>query len=157
MHIIRFLTTAAGTLLMATAVASHSKQLDYSVTKDRLIVHFGILPAERARAVEGAASAPEQAAAPGRASHHLVVALRDKLTGNRIEGATVTAKMTSPGPKPRPEVQTKLLQELKAKDSTSYGNYFDMPWRGRYRIDLSVRRKQAKQTEKVRLIYDQRF
>ncbi|WP_114809059.1 hypothetical protein [Paraburkholderia kururiensis] len=158
MNKFRFLTIPAAALFMAAAVSAHAGQLDRSVTKSGLIVHFGVVPAERAQAVEGSASAPaETVSAPARGSYHLVVALYDKPTGARIDDATVTAKVTRPGPKSGPKVQVKTLQPLKVNDTVTYGNYFDMPWQGRYRIDLSIKRKDSADATNVRLTYDQNF
>jgi hypothetical protein len=39
-------------------------------------------------------------------------------------------------------------------DTVTYGNYFDMPWRGRYRIDLSIMRRNTAKPISVRLTYD---
>ncbi len=154
----RFLTILAVTLLSASAGAVHADQLNRSVTKSGLTVHFGIMPAEKAQSADRGANAPtESASGPARASYHLVVALFDKSTGERIDDATVTAKVTSPSHKSRAGTQVKPLQEMRINDTTTYGNYFDMPWQGRYRIDLSVKRKGRAEPIPVRLKYDHHF
>jgi len=154
----RFLMIPAVALFMAASVSAHAAQLDRSVRKNGMTIHFGIVPAERAQAVEGSASAPAEAvSAPARGSYHLVVALYDKASGARIDDAAVTAKVTRPGPKSGPKVQVKPLQPLKVNDTVTYGNYFDMPWQGRYRIDLSIKRKDSIDVTKVRATYDQQF
>ncbi|MCC8401649.1 hypothetical protein LJ655_07030 [Paraburkholderia sp. MMS20-SJTN17] len=78
---------------------------------------------------------------PGLSSYH--VALFDKATGERISDAAITATVTSPAPKSRSRTEVKPLQEVKFNDIMTYGNYFDMPWRGRYRFDLSITRKNS--------------
>ena len=154
----RFLTILAVTLLSASAGAVHADQLNRSVTKSGLTVHFGIMPAEKAQSADRGANAPtESASGPARASYHLVVALFDKSTGERIDDATVTAKVTSPSHKSRAGTQVKPLQEMRINDTITYGNYFDMPWQGRYRIDLSVKRKGRAEPIPVRLKYDHHF
>jgi hypothetical protein len=154
----RLLMILVATVLTATASTVHADQLNQSVTRSGLTVHFGMVPAEKAQSVERGASAPaELTSAPGRSSYHLVVALFDKSTGARIDDAAVTAKVTSPGHKARTRTQVKPLQELRVNDTVTYGNYFDMPWQGRYRIDLSVKRKDSAEPTSIRLTYDHHF
>ncbi|NRO99285.1 hypothetical protein GWC77_25685 [Paraburkholderia sp. NMBU_R16] len=153
-----FLTILASMLLSATTGAVQADQLSRSVTTSGLTVHFGVMPAEKARSVDRGASAPEESTSGSvHATYHLVVALVDKSTGERIDGATVTAKMTSPSHKTRTRTQVKPLQEMRINDTVTYGNYFDMPWQGRYRIDLSVKRKDRSEPIHARLNYDHHF
>jgi hypothetical protein len=150
-----FLMVMAVGLLTLAPSGAYADQLNRSATKSGVIVHFGIVSAEKARSVARGASDPvELASAPGLSRYHLVVALFDKATGERISDATVNATVTGPGPKSRPHTQVKPLQELKVNDTVTYGNYFDMPWRGRYRIDLSIMRRNTAKPTSVRLTYD---
>lgn len=150
-----FLMAMAVGLLTLTPGITYADQLDRSVTKSGLIVHFGIVPAEKAQSVERGASDPvELASAPGLSHYHLVVALFDKVTGERISDATVNATVTGPGPTSRSHREVKPLQELTVNNTVTYGNYFDMPWRGRYRIDLSITRGDTAKPTHIRLTYD---
>lgn len=151
----KFLMVMVVGLLTLASSGAYADQLNRSVTKSDLTVHFGIVPAEKARSVDRGTSEPvEPASAPGLSSYHLVVALFDKATGERISDATMNATVTGPGPKSRSRTQVKPLQEVKANGMVTYGNYFDMPWRGRYRIDLSITRKDSSRPTNVRLTYD---
>ncbi|CAM2161672.1 DUF4426 domain-containing protein [Paraburkholderia sacchari] len=146
---------AAGMLALAASGGAYADQLNRSVTKSGMTVHYGIVPAEQARSVDRGASEPvELASVPGLSSYHLVVALFDKATGERISNAAVSATVTGPGPKSRSRTQVKPLQEVIVNDMVTYGNYFDMSWRGRYRIDLSITRKDSAKPTNVRLTYD---
>lgn len=153
-----FLTILVATLLSATTGAVQADQLSRSVTTSGLTVHYGVMSAEKARSVDRGASAPDESTSgSAHATYHLVVALVDKSTGERIDDATVTAKMTSPSHKTRARTQVKPLQEMRINDTVTYGNYFDMPWQGRYRIDLSVKRKGRAEPIHARLNYDHHF
>lgn len=151
------LTMVMMTLLCAAASAVHAGGLERSVTKSDLTVHFGVVPAENAQAVERGASAPADTQAAGSTSYHLVVALFDKSSGKRVDNATVTAKVTGPAHSAHARTQVKPLQELRINDTVTYGNYFDMSWEGRYRIDLSIQRKDQTEPTRIRLAYDHRF
>ncbi|MCA8204716.1 hypothetical protein LGM71_27120 [Burkholderia sp. AU33545] len=125
------------------------------MTTHGLTVRFGIVPAEKAP------RAPEEGGVPGdtkaQASYHFVVALLDARTGPRIDDAMILARMTSPASKARPKVQIKRSPAFTVNGMVTYGNYFDMPWAGRYRIDLSVRRRDGADTVHVRLNYEHRL
>ncbi|MFX1677407.1 hypothetical protein PWR63_35140 [Paraburkholderia sp. A2WS-5] len=155
--IMKLLLAVLVIFLGTTAGAAHADALNRSTTKSGLTVHFGVVPADKAMVVERGASAPEDTQTHGGSSYHLVVALFDKSTGARIDDATVTAKVTSPAHKSRAQPQVKLLQALRINDTVTYGNYFEMPWQGRYRIDLSVTRKGNAEPTHIRLAYDQHF
>ncbi|MFP4896300.1 hypothetical protein [Paraburkholderia sp. EG304] len=151
----KFLILMAVGLLTLASSGAFADQLNRSVTNGGLTVHFGIVPAEKAQSVARGASEPvEHASAPDLSNYHLVVALFDKATGERISDATVNATVTGPKPKSHSGMQVKPLQELKVNDTVTYGNYFEMPWPGRYRIDLSITRKGSVKPTKVRLTYD---
>ncbi|MDQ9172202.1 hypothetical protein Q8A64_17460 [Oxalobacteraceae bacterium R-40] len=69
-------------------------------------------------------------------AHHLVVALYDAKTSQRINDAAVTATITPLGLTP----ESKTLELMKVDDAISYENYFNMPAGDTpYRIDLSVK------------------
>jgi hypothetical protein len=154
----KFLMIMAVGLLTLASSGAYADQLNRSVTNGSLTVSFGIVPAEKAQSVARGASEPvEHASAPGLSSYHLVVALFDNATGERINDATVKATLTGPKPKSRSHTQVKPLQELKVNDTVTYGNFFDMPWPGRYRIDLSITRPDSARPTIVRLTYDHRL
>ncbi|WP_052406189.1 hypothetical protein [Paraburkholderia heleia] len=153
----RLLTIVVMTLLCAAASGVHAGGLDRSVTKSDLTVHFGVVPAENAQAVERGASAPADTQAGSASSYHLVVALFDKSSGKRVDNVIVTAKVIGPAHSAHKQTQVKPLQELRINDTVTYGNYFDMSWEGHYRIDLSIQRKDQTEPTRIRLAYDHRF
>lgn len=75
----------------------------------------------------------------GAHAYHLTVAIFDATTGARIEDAKVAARVSSLGLLgPR-----KALEPMKIADTITYGNYFDLPGKGAYRINVQVERPQG--------------
>ncbi|WP_162631658.1 hypothetical protein [Burkholderia sp. JP2-270] len=158
MRKLAMLIVLAQMLFGATTSVAAADSSSRSVTTHGLTVHFGIVPAEKAPRVPEEGSAPgDTKAAQNLASYHLVVALFDARTGARIDNAMVIARMTAPASKARPKIQVKRLPVLKVNGMATYGNYFDMPWAGRYHIDLSVKRRDSADTVHVRLNYEHMF
>ncbi|MGU7812234.1 hypothetical protein [Burkholderia sp. AW49-1] len=155
MRKLAMLIVLAQMLFAATTGVAAADQSVRSVTTHGLTVHFGIVPADKASRAPDEAGVPgDTKAGQGKASYHLVVALFDARTGARIDDAVILARMTSPASKARPKVQIKRLPAFTVNGMVTYGNYFDMPWAGRYRIDLSVKRRESANTVHVRLNYE---
>ncbi len=71
--------------------------------------------------------------------YHVVVALFENVSGRRITDAQVTAQVSElglAGP-------VKRLERMVIGDAISYGNYFEMPGKALYRIELQIRRPAA--------------
>jgi len=83
-------------------------------------------------------------------NHHLIVAIFNSITGERVTDASVTAKVTQPGFEP-PE---KPLEPMKIADSITYGNFFDLAKPGIYRIRLSISRLGSARPVMIDLLYD---
>lgn len=113
---------------------------DHSKTAGGLTAYLGLVPAEIVRG--HAARHPEAQAHGGapRGAHvyHVVVAIFDT-SGARVENAKVTARVSSVGL----AGAQRLLEPMKIADTVTYGNYFNLPGRGRYRIDVEVERSQG--------------
>jgi hypothetical protein len=127
----------AGTIGLATAASAQER----TKTAGGVRVYLGIIPSEIVR--HHAPSHPEATAhgGPPRGAHsyHLIVAIFDAATGDRIENAKVAARVSSLGlTGPR-----KVLEPMKIADTVTYGNYFSLPGTGQYRIDVEVERLQG--------------
>jgi hypothetical protein len=66
---------------------------------------------------------------------HLVVALFDAATKQRIENAEVKAIIGPAGV----HAQAKALEPMRIAGTVTYGNYFALPAPGNYQIDLQIR------------------
>lgn len=79
--------------------------------------------------------------------HHLMAALFDEQTGNRITDAEVTAKVR--------EVelawQSKRLEPMETAGAMSYANYFALPSNATYRVQLEISRPAVGRTIKIEL------
>jgi hypothetical protein len=129
-------------LLFACAIASPAQAgaiLDsYSKSSDGLLVYIGLLPAELLE--KHPATHPEQemhdGVPQGPHEYHLVAAVFDEKTGERIENAEVFARISPLGLSgPRKE-----LEPMEIAGTTTYGAFFDLPGSDRYTIALEVKR-----------------
>jgi hypothetical protein len=119
-----------------------------SVMSHGLTVYFGVLPAPIAKGITGG---PMHDGRPSAAhSHHLIVAIFNSVTGERVTDAGVAAKVTQPGFEP-PE---KPLEPMKIADTITYGNFFDLSKPGIYRIRLRISRPGGARPIMVDLLYD---
>ena len=138
-----------GVSSIAAAIPQNTSQ---SATTHGVTVYYGVVPAEIARGIarthgETNLHGTERATPIG---YHLIVALFNAVTGQRISNATVTASMARPGPQSSP----KLLEPMKIADTTTYGNFFELPEHGIYRIHLNITRKGSARPVTVDFLYD---
>ena len=71
----------------------------------------------------------------GSHQYHLVAAVFDAKTGERISDATVAAQVSGLGLGPE-----RALEPMSIAGTITYGAYFDLPGFDRYRIALTVKR-----------------
>lgn len=129
-------------LFSLTLAAVAGDSLAESVSETKIVsgikFHVGVLPSENVRehpkdhsesTMHGGASARSD-------QYHVVVALFDAATEQRIADAEVSARVGPLGM----SAQQKQLQAMPIAGAASYGNYFDMPGKGPYRILIQVRR-----------------
>jgi hypothetical protein len=133
---------------LGIGVPGRADETSQGVTSHGLTVYFGVMPAAIA---EGIAGSSMHGAPPATDhSHHLIVAIFNSVTGDRVTDATVTAKVTQPGFEP-PE---KPLEPMKIADTVTYGNFFDLARPGVYRIRLSATRPGSVRPIVIDLLYE---
>jgi hypothetical protein len=119
-------------------------------TAEGLTVYLGAMPAEIIRGHP--TSHPEGGVhgGPPRSPHsyHLVVAIFETATGARVSDAKVVARVSSLGL----AGVRKPLEPMHIADTITYGNYFDLPDKERYRINVEVERPQG--TVRFEFAYD---
>lgn len=107
-------------------------------------IYLGVLPAQMV--LGHAREHPEQkmhrGVPAGRGQQHVVVAVFDSSSGARIDDAIVTATVTEPG---FAHIE-KQLEPMPIAGAMSYGNYFPMPAKGPYRVDVRVVRPNTGKT-----------
>jgi len=105
---------------------------------DGVAIYLGVMPAQ---IVQGHPKEHPEAkmhgGVPARGHRdHVVVALFDNATGQRIEDAQVTGGVMEIGLGSK----QKKLEPMRVADSVTYGNYFDMPDSEIYHIKVRIRR-----------------
>jgi hypothetical protein len=102
-----------------------------------LTFHYGVVPA--AVVLAHPDEHPERAmhgGKPGRESSHLVVAIFDASSGQRVSDAEVSATVTRVGG----NSVTKKLEVMRLRDQPSFGGFFSLNAPGIYRIRFEARR-----------------
>ena len=119
----RMIAAFVAMLLVQSSISSPalSEEPSQSVTSHGLTVYFGLMPAAIAEGIVGGSMHGAQPAAAH--NHHLIVAIFNSVTGERVTDASVTAKVTQPGFEP-PE---KPLEPMKIADTITYGNFSTLP------------------------------
>lgn len=102
---------------------------------DGMEIYYGVVPAE---VISNQSATHDPKMHRGQTgSHHLVVALFDAKTGQRISDATVDATVTPLGL----AATGKRLEPMLINQTTTYGNFFDFPsGSGPFHITLNITR-----------------
>lgn len=130
----RTLSATLGALLVSAGLASAD---DGYQSADGLSVYVGIMPAS---VVRGHPSDHEEGAmhggAPaGRHPQHIVVAVFDTRTSDRIENAEIVATVSSLGHVSHERID---LEPMSIAGTITYGGFANFPGRSRYEIELSI-------------------
>ena len=125
-------------LLATSAIAASG----LSKVVDGMTIYVGIVPAPiiRGRSMDHASGAMHSGTTRG-GQYHLLVVLLDTATGKGIVDAEVVANVSEFG-KTGPDVNLDLM---KISEAVNYGNYFDLPDSGPFRINLKIRRPNVSQ------------
>lgn len=130
---------AALMVLAAVLVGGAAAQTaeNYRVVDD-IGVYLGVLPAELIRGhPKGHVESTMHGGLPGSAhAHHVVAALFDLGSSNRITDADVDATVGEIGL----AGTTKKLESFAVADALTYGNYFEMRTHTRYVVRLAITR-----------------
>lgn len=104
-----------------------------------LSVYLGITPAAAIQANPGAHTEAMMHGGPprGRHVHHLMAALFDARTGDRVEDVAIDARVTALGM----AGETRRLEPMEIAGTVTYGNYFALQGNEAYRITLSIWRE----------------
>lgn len=134
----RFLAGAAVALSAALLMGIANAQATHPAkdTSQGVVFHFGVVPAEIVQAHPS--EHPERGMHGGasKGQKHVVLALFDAGTEERISQADVQATLTLMGG----SGVTKRLQPMTVGDQPSFGGFFSMVPRGIYRIRFEVKR-----------------
>jgi hypothetical protein len=146
------LVLVVGVVLSAVTTAGAAD--DYYRSAGDLAVYLGVLPAAMIQGHQR--GYPEEAmhggVPSGRHSYHIVVAVFDATAGARIEDVVVEARVAEPGL----AGVARRLEPMVIADTVTYGNYFQLPGDGPYRIDLSITRPGLATPVRVEFAYENR-
>lgn len=136
--------TAAAGLIALGVLAPHASMADSHasyVVHDGIVIYYAVIPAAKIRT--SPKFSPERrmhgGIPKGRDAHHLMVALFDADTFERIEDAKVTTTVAEVGFAGK----RKQLEPFVSNDALTYCNYFRMARRTDYRVNLTILRPQA--------------
>ena len=136
----RFKQLLAGVavVLWATAapISYAVSQADNQKTAGGITIYFGVLPAAmiQGHPKDHSERVMHGAVPRGRDAYHVMAALFDAASGDRIENATVEARVTPLGL----AGVTRTLEPMQIASTVTYGNYFAIRANEPYRILISV-------------------
>ncbi|RJL07362.1 hypothetical protein D3P06_01080 [Paracoccus aestuarii] len=130
----RALSVALGAFLVSTSLVSAD---DGFQSVDGLSVYLGIMPASVVRGhPSGHQEGTMHGGVPsGQHPQHIVVAVFDSQTSDRIENAEVVATVSSLGHVSHEHI---VLEPMSIADTITYGGFANFPGRGRYEIELAI-------------------
>jgi hypothetical protein len=96
-------------------------------------VELGIAPAESLR---GAERQMHGGVPSGKGAYHVMVAVFDAKTGERVTDAQVRARVEEVGL----TREEKVLEPMQAPGALTYGNFFRMSGQGTFRVTVQIRR-----------------
>ncbi|GMQ90148.1 MAG: hypothetical protein BMS9Abin10_0500 [Gammaproteobacteria bacterium] len=127
----------AAALIISPGVSLAGDVGGYKVTHG-IGIYLGVVPTDliTKHPREHAERTMHEGVPTGKHHHHVMVALFDDKTQDRITDATVTAEVAEPGLAAR----SKALEPMSIAGALTYGNYFEMRVGALYRISVQVRR-----------------
>src|SRR5574341_26364 len=144
------LAVILGTILLRVATAAEEHG-GLHQTAGGVSVYLGVAPAQTIRGHEP--GHPERlmhgGVPKGKHSYHVMVALFDEASGQRIADAKVRARVAEVGL----AGQDKALEPMVIAGSASFGNYFTMAAPGPYQIAVSIRRPGAARPVEVQFVH----
>lgn len=131
----------AATLALSMTDAALAKSGGLSQTVNGVVIYLGVIPSEiiRGHPTEHPESIMHGSPAKRSGSRHIVVALFDAKTGERITDAKVSARVEQLGL----TADHKDLEPMQIAGTVSYGNFYAMPSGGIYKIRVIVQRQGA--------------
>ena len=126
---------AAAVVLAASGLAPQALGADFQREQrvGPMTVYVGVLPSEL---VSLSLKEGEHGGVPrGRGWHHVLIALFDTKTGQRITDAEATARVEDVA---RIQSAEKRLEPMMIAGTVTFGNYFSMPSRDPYAIHVKI-------------------
>jgi hypothetical protein len=146
---LKLIIAAAATLILASLALAQGDRLSKMV--GGVTFYLGVIPAEivRGHPIEHPESTMHGSPRKDSGSRHIVVALFDAKTGERITDAKVSARVEQLGL----AADLKDLEPMQIAGTVSYGNFYAMPGEGIYRIRVIVKRRGASRPIEAKFDY----
>lgn len=132
MGLFRFAAALMAATLLASAGLAGAGDMSQHARVGDVDVYYGLVPADLIQKT----AISHGGKMPASGDEHLVVALYDGATGQRITNAEVRAAIGPLGL----ATQWKKLEPMAIADSVTYGEYFSLVGSGIYRLLVSIRR-----------------
>lgn len=155
---ISFHNLLGGALAAVFALSGFSAaaETEQSLTVQEVVIYMGVLPAVIiAEQAKGHHEPNMHRGIPDWGEqYHVMVALFDHTNWARITDADVSATLSDARlPGRRVAGPRKKLESMKIAGRVVYGNYFNIPGNGPYRIDLEIRRPGIEQPIQASFAY----
>lgn len=135
-HFTSILATVMMLLPGVPALAQDTVDTSGTTITNGVLIYYAVLPAGLIRAYS--ANSPERrmhgGVPDGKHVHHLLVALFDAVTNERITDAAVTARITETGL----GSETLTLEPFDAGGDITFGNYFEFGRAVPYRVEIDI-------------------
>ena len=120
-----------------------------------LAVYLGVLPAAmiQGHPVGHPETVMHGGIPRGRHTYHVMAAIFDARTGDRIKDAKVEARVTPPGL----AGTTRRLDPMVIAETITYGNYFTLDSNGAYRVRLAITPQGTHQAVTMEFTYEHRI
>ena len=132
-------TLIAAVVTLAAISSALAQTGSLTKTVGGITFYLGVMPAEIVRGHPSAHPESTMHGSPpkGSDSRHVVVALFDAKTGERIADASVFGRVEQVGL----AAEQKELEPMQIASSLTYGNFYSMPGGGIYKIKIVVKKK----------------
>lgn len=134
---------------LVAALASGAAAADHFRNIDGVSVYLGVIPS--ALVFENVDMHDGFARKEGH--YHLTVALFDSETGNRLQDAAIEAEVAPAGLE---NSRFRMLEPMEIADTITFGNYFELPLRTVYRINVRIRLPDRAEPLEAIFEYDRR-
>lgn len=134
-------------MLLAGLAAAHSESGQHRIV-DGVEIYLGMMPTGMMHGYprDRPESTMHGGVPTGPVIYHVVIALFDSKTGERLTAAEVKARVGEPGR----SVEEKKLEPMVIENTVTYGNYFNMPGAGPFQIVVQIRMPNSTRTIEAR-------
>jgi len=145
-----FAIVVAGLIGLSTAICLAQDSGNHGPVGN-IEVFYGVIPSRviLGHPVDHAERKMHGGVPVGADQYHLIVSLFDRKTQERIVDADVSARISAGGLRE----QRKTLEPMEFAGAQTFGNYFQMPEPGPYRIEVDIRRHRAAKAVTTRFEY----